>query len=410
VTDIRFEARLARVVREYADTALLPIDAVAIAEASVLAGRRDERRWALPPLPRAWALIALAALIAAILAASFFVGGRRSNEIVQPSSSTTPSPSPATAPPVSSSDAAGSGTWLADVPASLAFDGRQPARMALTVDSGPTASIELDSGTAGLFRSTVLTYGIGDIRFTTVASSGESVSIDGTAQRACAQADEGHYRSTVSQDGLVLTLTAVTESCPSRQAVLARSWTRSISVPNGGGVGVVDGFDPVFTVVLPAGNYVVDRSTDSRTIHQDLPVPQFLSFKDPQGFKDPCDLSKGRYEIAPGANAVVEYFRQLRGFTVDSADEVRVDGLRAVKLVVHADAGASCPGGRLWEWQPKAETTGAAWFVLPGVTDSLYLVEHPSGTLMFEVLPAPNALEQRVISTIHFLDRLPTEP
>jgi hypothetical protein len=26
------------------------------------------------------------------------------------------------------------------------------------------------------------------------------------------------------------------------------------------------------------------------------------------------------------------------------------------------------------------------------------------------VLPAPNALEQRVISTIHFLDRLPTEP
>jgi len=131
VTDIRFEARLARVVREYADTALLPIDAVAIAEASVLAGRRDERRWALPPLPRAWALIALAALIAAILAASFFVGSRRSNEIVQPSSSTTPSPSPATAPPVSSSDAAGSGTWLADVPASLAFDGRQPARMAV---------------------------------------------------------------------------------------------------------------------------------------------------------------------------------------------------------------------------------------------------------------------------------------
>ena len=75
MTDIRFEARLARVVREYADTGLLPIDAVAIAEASVLAGRRDERRWALPPLPRAWALIALAALIAAILAASFIVGG-----------------------------------------------------------------------------------------------------------------------------------------------------------------------------------------------------------------------------------------------------------------------------------------------------------------------------------------------
>ena len=51
-----------------------------------------------------------------------------------------------------------------------------------------------------------------------------------------------------------------------------------------------------------------------------------------------------------------------------------------------------------------------AWFVQPGVTDSLYIVEHPKGTLMFEVLPAPNPLEQQVIGTIHFLDALPTSP
>ena len=96
------------------------------------------------------------------------------------------------------------------------------------------------------------------------------------------------------------------------------------------------------------------------TIHQDFPELQFLSFKDPQGFLDPCDRSRGRYDIAPGADAVVAYFRQLAGFTVDSTEELTVDGLRAVKLVVHANDDASCPDGRLWEWQPKAETSKIA--------------------------------------------------
>ena len=98
-----------------------------------------------------------------------------------------------------------------------------------------------------------------------------------------------------------------------------------------------------------------------------------------------------------------------RDFTVDSTTEVHVDGLRAIKLVLHANADASCPDGKLWEWQPKAETD-AAWFLEPGVTDSLYIVDHPAGTVMFEVLPAPNSLEEQVIGTIHFLDRLPTQP
>jgi hypothetical protein len=192
--------------------------------------------------------------------------------------------------------------------------------------------------------------------------------------------------------------------------VLARSWSRSLGVPGGGGTGIVDGFDPVFSVELPNGSYVVDRSVDALTIHQDFPELQFQSFKNPQGFLDPCDRLLGRYDIAPGADAVVAYFQQLAGFTVDSTEELQVDGLRAVKLVVHANGGASCPDGRLWEWQPKAETSDHAWFLSPGVTDSLYIVEHPKGTLMFEVLPAPNALEQQVIGTIQFLDALPTSP
>ena len=63
---------------------------------------------------------------------------------------------------------------------------------------------------------------------------------------------------------------------------------------------------------------------------------------------------------------------------------------------------------------PPVRTGGQAWsdvsFLQPGVTDSLYIVEHPKGTLMFEVLPAPNSLEQQVIGSLHFVDALPTSP
>jgi hypothetical protein len=271
------------------------------------------------------------------------------------------------------------------------------------------ASIDLIGGNSGLFESSFITENIGEVRLTSVAPS-DRVSLNGTALTPCATGDEGRYQTTSSPDGLRLTFALLSDPCTARSAVLARTWTRSLSVPNGGGVGVVDGFDPLFTVVLPAGSYVVDQSTDSETIHQDLPELQLVSWKDPQGFNDPCDRSKGRRAIAPGADALVTYVQQLAGFTVDSTAEVTVDGHRAVHLVVHADADAICPGGQLWEWQPKAETSDLAWFLRPGITDSLYIVEHPKGTLMFEILPAPNSLEDQVIGSIHFLERLPTTP
>ena len=55
-------------------------------------------------------------------------------------------------------------------------------------------------------------------------------------------------------------------------------------------------------------------------------------------------------------------------------------------------------------------TGDRAWQVRPGDADSLYIVELPDSTLMFEVLPAPHALEADTVSSIKFLDVLPTEP
>ena len=85
-----------------------------------------------------------------------------------------------------------------------------------------------------------------------------------------------------------------------------------------------------------------------------------------------------------------------------------MDGHRAVRLVVHANPDAPC--ARLAQWQPKAATTDQHWFLRPGDTDSLVIVELADATVMFEVLPAPHVEEDAVIGSIRFLDGLPTSP
>ena len=405
----QFETRLAAVLRADAERAVRAIDAVEIATAA----RSARTRRALPGLDGGQVLgqsfrtaAALLLLLLALAASIWLVasGIVRTRPIVDASPSDSPTPGDLAANATSA--------WLADIPDGIVFDGNPNAdRMALIVGAGQTAAIDLVGRTTGLLRSNFSTLNIGEVRLTTDTASSGAVSIGGSPFEACRPGDAGSYQSTTSPDGSLLTLKLLNDDCRARGAAFARTWTRSLTVPNGGGTGVVDGFDPLFVVELPPGGYVVASSADHRTIYQDLPELQFLAFKDPQGFLDPCDLSKGRRSIAPGADHVVAYFQQLAGFTVDSVVELTVDGYRAVRLVVHADEDASCPDDRLWEWQPKAEpVSGSAWFVHPGVTDSLIIVDHPAGTVMFELLPAPNPREAEVIGSIRFLDELPTTP
>jgi hypothetical protein len=413
MTDSMFEVRLERAARRYAEEAVRPIDAVAVAEAAIRNASNGTRergaasRWLRPAASAAVVVVLGVAAISILLTTSSNVGP-------PPTISPSPSPSMTIAPTSSPVRALSipSATWLAEQPGDLSFGlGSGPGRMALSITvPDPIAQVSVTSGPSGLLRSSFESFGVGDLRFTSIGTAGstERVFRDQVLLEPCIEGDQGHYQSTMSPDRLVLALTAVTEDCPSRQAVLARTWARSLGVANGGGLGGVDAFDPRCAVTMPAGSYEVDRSTDARAIFQQFPEFQLLAFKDPQGFLDPCDRAKGRYEIAPGANAFVAYFRQLRGFTVDSTEELQVDGLRAVRLVVHANEDAPCD--QLWEWQPKAQSSDIAWFLSPGVTDSLVIVDHPAGTLMFEVLPAPNSLEQDVISAIRFLDALPTGP
>jgi hypothetical protein len=399
------ENRLTRELGAYADAAVRPIDANEIAERAApdrrVIGIRTGLRW-----------FAVAAVLIALLVAALLVIGSGSR--ARPFADTTAVP---TRGQSGSSITPLLGAWIAEKPASISFGFSDiTRRMAMVVDGNGSYTYVRVAGEGRERLPARSTYDDnGQATFETKAAS-EPVTIDGTELRGCAIGEVGTYRTRRSDDGLRLTLEVLADACPSRSAVLARTWTRTLGEPNGGGPGVIDAFDPMYTVELPAGSYSVDRSAnDAITVIQTVPEFQFLAWKDPQGFNDPCDpVGKGRYPIARGADAFVAYFRLLAGFTVDSVSELQVDGHRAVRLVVHANVDASCPDGQLWEWQPKAESNGR-WFLRPGDTDKLVIVELADATVMFEVLGSQQpqeaeAQEAAVIGSIRFLDRLPSTP
>jgi hypothetical protein len=303
------------------------------------------------------------------------------------------------------------GAWVADPAGDLAFEGAAAGRLALAIEANGTAAFVTLADDPAIHLA-AYTEAIDAERLRFATRPGDPVVVDGRTLRPCVADEVGTYRYVRSTDGLLLTLIAEADPCPSRSAVLARTWVRSLGAANSGGLGVVDRIDPPFTVELPQGSYTVELHPGAITVVQALPEFQFLAFEDPQGFLDPCDPGAGRYEIAPGADAIVEYFQQLEGFTVDSTDELLVDGRRAIRLVLHADLDGGCPDAGRWlaQWQPKRETGDQHWRLLPGDTDSLVIVELPGRTLMFEVLPAPHALESDVIDSIRFLEGLPTGP
>jgi hypothetical protein len=414
MADQAFETRIARVLGTYADEAVVPTDAAKIALAAraertgsvsrLVRGARSTR-----PSAELRLVLVAAALLAALVIGSLLVAGSRRTQPALVDAA--PAPTPSAGPLASGSlPVALAGPWMAARPEDLTLGtASDAARMSLFVDgSGSVVFVTTADDPAELLTSLPRMEAPDVVRFSSPSATG-SVESGGTTLRGCATGEAGTYRVSRSSDGLRLTLDLVEDACPSRALVYARTWTRSLGLPNSGGIGVVDAFDPLFTVELPPGGYTTDRVADHLTIVQVVPEFQFLAWKDPQGWNDPCDLAKGRYPIEPGADAVVAYFRQLEGFTVDSTSELEVDGHRAVRVRLHANPDVACP--QPFMYQAKAQTDNRTWFLRPGDTDSYIVVELADDTtLMFEVLPAPSALEDQVIGSIRFLDQLSGAP
>jgi hypothetical protein len=351
MTDLeRFEAGFERRLRAFADVPVAPVDAEEIAgRSSSRAGSR--RTSGSRCLPRH---------------CSSRSSSRRSCWLVDRRSRQRSSWCPPRWP-AGSLEQQLAGTWIADVPADLTFRGEGSAqRMGLVIDPDSNQYSFLQVGGSDLerFAATTEWPDADSVRF--VTRGPRRTSRSRLAVPGCAARDAGTYRSQRSTDGLRLTLTAIDDACAARSVVMARTWTRSMAARSRGGFGVVDAFDPLFTVELPDGIYTASRSTDWQLIHDQVHGDEFIAVKDPQGFLDPCDISRGRYEVAPGAQAWVDYFAQLHGFTTDSVTDLLVDGHAAKLLVVHIDAAESCPSGpHLSEWQPKNDTSDQHSFLRP---------------------------------------------
>jgi hypothetical protein len=279
------------------------------------------------------------------------------------------------------------------------------------IDGVGTYAYVAGDGSTERFGSTLSATPDGILKFVARPGPGTTAGLGGSALRACRPAESGTYRSERSTDGLLLTLTLVQDPCPSRSAILARTWVRSLGGASDGGLGVVDAFDPPFLVTMPSGSYTAEPSTDALIVTQAAPEFQLHSWRDPQPFVDPCDpIGKGRRPVA-NTTGFVAAVREMDGYVVDAVEDATVDGRPAVHLSLHVDPSASCPNGRLAEWQPKAASGDYYWFIRPGDGDSLYLIDVADGFLMFEVLPPPHPLEAQVISSIRLLEGgLPTSP
>ena len=176
------------------------------------------------------------------------------------------------------------------------------------------------------------------------------------------------------------------------------------------GRGVVDAFDPTFEVTLPGGTYTETRTPDAIEIWSSDESLGLLTWKDPQGFLDPCDETAGRYEIGSNPDAFVAYFERHPSFQVISAAEGSIDGRRSVHLMLKAGTTAVCPSGVFAQWQPKADTSDRSWHLAPGGLDSLHLVEVDGHLVMLQVLPTGHADEAAVIESVRFLGGSPAAP
>ncbi len=223
--------------------------------------------------------------------------------------------------------------------------------------------------------------------------------------RSCAAGSEGTYASTLSSDGAQLLLTAVSDDCRDRTIALARTWSRSLIGSTTNGVGVVDAFDPPFSIVLPDGTYDARTLTDYVEIGSTTDVG-LIAWKNPQGFTDPCSQAE-RYPYTPGADALVAYFRQNPGFDVIEATPLQIDGHRAIHLVTEAKAHyAGCPGQELLLFTPKDCT--CHWIAGPGGRDSYYVVEVGEDTIVFELSPVDPATDESPITkSLQIPARLP---
>lgn len=338
-------------------------------------------------------LVAAALLGIAVIGGTLLVGGR----LDAPLPSTTPVPSATSGPSTGAAQPVDDGlrsTWMAEAPADPDL-GTGAGPVYLTISPAGTTIASRNFGAAGSHSSSIQADGPDGLR----------MSLDRSTE-TCAEGVEGTYRWAMSADRSELSLNAVADPCAARAIEFERTWVRSLLEPTMAGSGVIDSMDPIFAIALPDGTY------EARTLDDFVEVSgsdgfSLMVFKNLQGFANPCAQPE-RYPYTPGAEALVDYFRQNDAFTILERSTLTVDGHPAVHLVLEASSDyAPCPSQDLLMYTPKA---CACHFVAgPGARDSLYVVDVGSDTFTFELSPPVDAeIEALTIQSIRIPTTLPT--
>lgn len=287
-----------------------------------------------------------------------------------------------------------------------------------SADFSPDApAFWLDRRGTPLLTSTVAEETPGVVRF----------SMKTMADPNCVGKDSGTYRWSQTPDGQWLTFELIEDACETRGEILAGTWQRSLAHDSPGGPGIATVTEPYLTFTLPAATYrgrglggsdelVVDRTDDAMS---------FKVWQDLDGFVDPCDLSKGRLDIAPGMDAFLGYLRTDPRFTVTKEQELEIDGRRAVQVDFQLGADLSEPcwdfdgdptnksGVLLWVTgaDPNLDSFWNGELDTPG---TIVVTEVDGATLAFEsVLVEPNgdlSTDLGLLDTVRFVTTLPEPP
>lgn len=373
----RFETRLAAVLRHDADSAVRPIDAIAIA---AIALRRPLRREWLGPLAR---VLAVAVLSGATLAGALLFGG---SDDEAPTSTEGPRSSSQVDTVVGENGLLGGATtWAADVEA-IPSIGHPGGRLRLVSGYGGltaalrtpddrlvlASNLELESVPANRLRLELIRDGAG-----------------------CRAGDGATYHLSVSGDGVRLVVRPIDEACPARAAALTRTWTRTFLFDSAGGPGFIDVFDPTLRLSLPDGHWSGVTYPGYFGASRAEPASWLSVTRNPQGVTAPCADDGGLpVSIEPGAAAFEAYLENLPDVVVESSSLV-VGGYPARHVMAASTRSADCPVDRsMLAWRldtlPIHRLSGS----LSGI-DELYLVDVGDVTLLFTVggMPAGTIFE-----------------
>jgi hypothetical protein len=194
-------------------------------------------------LPAILRIALLVGLVLALLGGTLYVGGQvlrpLFETLVVPAPSASPAATATSSPAATAtSEASPLGAWVAKRPDNMSFG--QPMGTTMILAVGPTTRVRLSSGNRQfptfVFESSMTVVADHQVRLVMTSlrvpapnESGmfynDQVAIDGLWVAGCKLGDVGLYTWSISADGALLTLASDGDACPSREAVLARTWS-----------------------------------------------------------------------------------------------------------------------------------------------------------------------------------------